>query len=150
MARSGLVEVINQLAPNVQWRDGGLDVRLRTHTFTEVIDADSVIFVPSAFAKTAVFCAGAPAGASDLRAPLILYPAIPPEAARPRRMDELIGATRAQVLAELVQPRTTGELAQRLRLSPGTVSYHLQILHHAGLIKRTRSSRHVLYQCLPE
>ncbi|WP_269856999.1 ArsR/SmtB family transcription factor [Streptomyces sp. RPT161] len=57
-------------------------------------------------------------------------------------MNQLIGTTRAQ-------PRTTGELAQRLHLSPAIVSYHLQILHRTGLIQRTRSSRHVFYQRLP-
>ncbi len=149
IARSGLVDTVNLLAPNLAWRDGGLDFRLPTpgpHHMT--IAADAVIFVPSAFANRAVFCAGEPEGAPDPRTPLIVYPAIPPESARPRQVDELIGATRAQLLAELVQPRTTGELARRLYLSPSTVSYHLQILHRAGLIQRTRSSRNVLYQQL--
>ncbi|MFF3910282.1 ArsR/SmtB family transcription factor [Streptomyces sp. NPDC001848] len=150
IARGGLVNTINQLAANLEWCDGGLDFRLPTpgpHRMT--IHADAVIFVPSAFVNRAVFCAGAPADAPDPRTPLIVYPAIPPEAARPRQVNQLIGTTRAQLLAELVQPRTTGELAQRLHLSPATVSYHLQILHRARLIQRTRSSRHVFYQRLP-
>ncbi|MEU3570516.1 hypothetical protein AB0E96_19155 [Kitasatospora sp. NPDC036755] len=29
-----------------------------------------------------------------------------------------------------------------------TASYHLQMLHRAGLVSRTRRSRHVLYQRL--
>ncbi|WP_344441709.1 helix-turn-helix domain-containing protein [Kitasatospora nipponensis] len=33
-------------------------------------------------------------------------------------------------------------------LSPATVSHHLQLLHRAGLVTRTRRSRHVLYQRL--
>ena len=50
------------------------------------------------------------------------------------------------MLAELSQPRSTRELAERLYLSPATVSYHLQILHRAGRVQRARSSRTVLYQ----
>ncbi|MCQ4044981.1 ArsR/SmtB family transcription factor [Streptantibioticus rubrisoli] len=150
IARRGWADTINQLAGNLQWRDGGLDLRLPTpgpHQMT--IDADSVIFIPSAFVNRAVFCAGAPDDAPDPRTPLVVYPALPLDVDRPRQVEQLIGETRTRVLAELAQPRTTGDLARRLHLSPATVSYHLQILHRAGLIRRTRSSRHVLYQRLP-
>ncbi|MET8542797.1 ArsR family transcriptional regulator [Kitasatospora sp. NPDC004799] len=34
-------------------------------------------------------------------------------------------------------------------MSPAIVSYHLQILHRAGLVTRSRRSRQVLYQRLP-
>jgi DNA-binding transcriptional ArsR family regulator len=78
---------------------------------------------------------------------LIICPAIPSSSAPSRpQLDELIGPTRALLLAELATPRSTSELAELLHLSPGTVSYHLQVLHRAGLLHRTRRSRHVLYQ----
>ena len=70
-------------------------------------------------------------------------PGTPPEPPRP---GELIGRTRARILAAVADPATTGEVAGRLRLSPSTVSYHLQILHRAGLVRRTRELRSVLYQ----
>lgn len=144
IARDGLTQAINQLDPVMAWREGGLDLTYGTYDLS--VDADAAIFVPSPFVDRAVFCAAEPAGAPDPRTPLIVYPAHPEQGVRPSRVDELIGATRAQLLAELTLPRTTGELAQRLHLSTATVSYHLQILHRAGLVQRTRRSRSVLYQ----
>jgi len=75
--------------------------------------------------------------APDRRAPSIAYPALP-GATEPRPLDKLIGTTHAQVLTELSAPLATGELAERLHLSPSTGSYHLQVLHRAGLVRRTR------------
>lgn len=59
---------------------------------------------------------------------------------------ELIGRTRARILDAAADPAATGEVADRLRLSPSTVSYHFQILRRAGLVRRTRYVRRVLYQ----
>jgi predicted transcriptional regulator len=89
-------------------------------------------------------CTDAPE-APDARLPMITYPvaALP---ARSQNLGDLIGTTRAEILAELTQPQSTEGLAQRLHLSRATVSYHLQILHRAGLLQRTRRSRHVYYQ----
>ncbi|MFF4139668.1 ArsR/SmtB family transcription factor [Streptomyces mirabilis] len=146
IAHHGLRQMINQLAPNLAWRDGGLDLAPSTHQIR--IEADATILVPSTFVTKAIFCAGEPAGTPAPRTPLIVYPAIPDSRAPLSRADQLIGATRAQLLAELAQPHTTAELAERLHLSPATVSYHLQILHRAGLLQRTRQARNVLYQHL--
>ncbi|WP_051970726.1 ArsR/SmtB family transcription factor [Kitasatospora azatica] len=146
VTRDGLIPVIDQLSPKLRWRDGGLDL---TNTHEITVRSDATIFVPSVFATTVLFCAGEPDGSPDPRRPLLVYPALPEPPAQPEQVDELIGPTRASLLAELSQPRTTGELAERVHLSPATVSYHLQILHRAGLLRRTRRSRSVLYQRLP-
>ncbi len=146
IARHGLSHTINQLAPNMAWRQGGLDMAVGTHQIR--IEADSAIFVPSTFVKRAVFVADERAEVPNPRTPVIAYPVIPTSRAQLPYLDKLIGSTRTQLLAELAQPQTTAELAQRLRLSPATVSYHLQILHRAGFLQRTRQSRNVLYQNL--
>ncbi|MEU9079953.1 helix-turn-helix domain-containing protein [Kitasatospora sp. NPDC048538] len=149
IAHHGLAATLNRLAPNLAWRDGELTVRLRPgspHGLT--LRADAVILVPSVFANQAIFCAGEPPGAPAPRTPLIVYPAAPADCLAPSGGARLIGATRARILAELGHPRSTAELAQRLYLSPATVSYHLQILHRAGLVTRRRHSHHVLYQRL--
>ncbi|MFD5437479.1 ArsR/SmtB family transcription factor [Kitasatospora sp. NPDC127067] len=149
IARCGLAETLNRLAPNLEWRDGELVVHLRTggiHQLT--LDADAVILTPSVFVDWALFCAGEPPGAPAPRTPLIVYPAGQVDCRPAAREHPLIGATRLKLLAELSQPRSTTELARRLYLSPATVSYHLQLLHRAGLVTRTRRSRQVLYQRL--
>jgi len=69
-------------------------------------------------------------------------------AARPAgaELAALLGATRAALLVELSEPATTTQLAVRLSLTPGGVSQHLRVLHHSGLVRRTRAGRVVNYQ----
>ena len=38
-----------------------------------------------------------------------------------------------------------GDLAERLTLIPSSLTFHLQTLHHAGLITQRRASRHIIY-----
>lgn len=57
----------------------------------------------------------------------------------------LMGRSRAAVLEELAIPRTTTWLAGRLDLAPATVSAHLSALALAGLVKKRREGRSVLY-----
>ncbi|MEZ0108090.1 DNA-binding transcriptional ArsR family regulator [Catenulispora sp. EB89] len=65
-----------------------------------------------------------------------------PDSAAP----DLLGATRARLLADLDIPRTTVELGERHFLAASTVSYHLGILHRSGLVTRVRDRNRVLYQ----
>lgn len=142
IARAGVTSAVTGISPNLAWREGGLDIHIGAHELE--ISADAVIFVPCPFTIRASFGAGEPEGTPDPRTPLICYPALTTGGSP--LTGELIGETRARLLAELTQPRTTSEIAARLHLSRSTVSYHLQILHRAGLLHRTRESLHVLYQ----
>ncbi|WP_202034911.1 ArsR/SmtB family transcription factor [Streptomyces albus subsp. chlorinus] len=63
-----------------------------------------------------------------------------------RSLEGVIGPTRHALLAGLDVPRTTTELAALHHLSPPTVSYHLSLLHRAGLLTRTRARHRVYYQ----
>ncbi|MFC1433727.1 ArsR/SmtB family transcription factor [Streptacidiphilus sp. N1-3] len=149
IAHHGLTQALNRLAPNLECHEGELVIHLSPGSIHRLtLDADAVIMTPSVFADRAVFCAAEPPGAPAPRTPLIVYPTAQVDAHPPAQDHPLIGAMRLKLLAELSQPRSTTEIAQRLYLSPATVSYHLQILHRAGLVTRTRQSRHVLYQRL--
>ncbi|WP_031073660.1 ArsR/SmtB family transcription factor [Streptomyces sp. NRRL WC-3742] len=145
----GISDTLDSLAPNLRERDGVLHLTpLVADAHRIDLEADSAVLVPSVFAARAIFCGGEPPGTPARRGPLIVYPAAPTDCLPRTGRDELLGATRVKLLAELSQPHSTGELATRLCLSPATVSYHLQILHRAGLVQRTRRSRTVLYQRL--
>jgi|SRR5579872_449904 len=146
IATGGMASAINSLDESMDWADGGVHVHLRHRTAQEGVAlsrAEQILFVPSIFA-------GGPCVSRDCtempeeRQPMILYPALPHTAALPS--EDLIGATRARILAELTRPATTGELAARLHLTTATISYHLQILFRAGLVQRNRRNRHLLYQ----
>ncbi|MGW3203267.1 helix-turn-helix domain-containing protein [Streptomyces sp. NPDC001135] len=64
---------------------------------------------------------------------------------RSARGDARGGASRPPGCRVAGHPRTTRELARRLRLSRATVSCRLRILHRAGLLPRSHHSRHVFH-----
>ncbi|WP_214325782.1 ArsR/SmtB family transcription factor [Nonomuraea sediminis] len=144
LARHGAIGTFDRLGPSLYWRDGGLELPFISPTRERKIDADTVVFVPSPFTRRVSICADEFGEAPAPRVPVIIYPAS--IGASASLTGELIGDTRSRILAELGRPSTTGEVARRLHLSPSTVSYHLQILHRAGLLQRTRHSLEVRYQ----
>jgi DNA-binding transcriptional ArsR family regulator len=87
--------------------------------------------------------------------PTINYPARgcailwEPSAPAPQALAALIGNRRASILMSLDAPTSTTELARRLGASPGNVSQHLTVLRDAGLIRRHRMGRVVLYSRSP-
>jgi DNA-binding transcriptional ArsR family regulator len=60
-------------------------------------------------------------------------------------LEALIGQRRAQILRELDRPASTLQLAQRMRVSAGGISDHLQVLRQAGLVTGRREGRQVIY-----
>ncbi|GAA4611973.1 DUF5937 family protein [Actinoallomurus liliacearum] len=153
ITHDGYITLINQVCPTLTWRDGGLDIDLwrnapRPDPSHHHTTADTIVFTPSAFAPTSWFCVDAES--APHKQPLtIVYPLLPdsaPAATSAAGLADVIGETRARILAALAAPRTTGQLAQDLHLTAGTISYHLQLLHQAGLVTRARHARQVLYQ----
>ncbi|MGW3497375.1 ArsR/SmtB family transcription factor [Streptomyces sp. NPDC001020] len=147
LARHGAAELFNSLHPGIAWSDGTLRVDSR---FTVRLAVPLVIVVPS-------LVAAQPAVAVDpvrggCRPPMMAYPvrdrataATPPSV----ELARLLGPTRAGLLTALACPASTTQLAERHFLSPATVSYHLGVLHRAGLVTRARSGRAVLYRRTP-
>lgn len=88
------------------------------------------------------------AGWSDDNADLLLavrYPA-PSSGAEPGSLQALLGRERAALLLALERPRTAGQLAERVFLSPSGITHHARVLEDAGLVTRTALGRHVLVQ----
>ncbi|MFK8910339.1 ArsR/SmtB family transcription factor [Streptomyces sp. YS-3] len=143
-AREGFHQMINGLGPSFTWNAGSLQLDFPLCDQSVSLTSQGVILVPSILGAPDMSCIDAPE-APGPRIPMITYP-VAASPARSQNLGDLIGTTRAEILAELTQPQSTEGLAQRLHLSRATVSYHLQILHRAGLLQRTRRSRHVYYQ----
>ncbi|WP_405363494.1 hypothetical protein OG535_39485 [Kitasatospora sp. NBC_00085] len=115
-----------ECSADLEWRDGELVVHLRTggiHQLT--LDAEAVIMTPSVFVDRALFCAGEPPGVPAPRTALIVYPAAQVDCLPSVQDHPLIGAMRLKLLAELSQPRSTAELAQRLYLRGSSARYSL-------------------------
>ncbi|MFI8182257.1 winged helix-turn-helix domain-containing protein [Actinacidiphila glaucinigra] len=147
LARQGAAGLFNSLHPGIRWAGGTLRVDSR---FTVGIPVPLVIVVPSLVATgPAVVVDPVPGGR---RPPMVAYPVrdrpvapVPPSA----ELAGLLGPTRAGLLGALARPASTTQLAARHFLSAATVSYHLGVLHRAGLVTRTRSGRTVLYRRTP-
>ncbi|MFE6748531.1 helix-turn-helix domain-containing protein [Kitasatospora purpeofusca] len=149
-ARHGLASVLGGLHPRVLYDGEG--VRLLVDARAK-LPAKALYLTPTVFSSELHISVDPLPGARQLR-PTILYPAFPgagpgPEPAPASPAGDLLGATRARLLADLDVPRSTGELAERHRLAASTASYHLGVLHRAGLLVRTRSGHRTLYQQTP-
>ncbi|AUG76853.1 hypothetical protein CFP65_1988 [Kitasatospora sp. MMS16-BH015] len=142
-ARHGLGTMLASLHRRLDFSDGALSVA-HGGADEQRLTIPGLVLVPGAFPR-GLMLALYPAAAASSPAVLV-YPAAPDDQGPSPGLGELIGGSRAAVLAELAQPRTTGEVAARLGLSPSTVSYHLQVLYRANVLRRTRSARRVYYQ----
>jgi DNA-binding transcriptional ArsR family regulator len=58
----------------------------------------------------------------------------------------VISPARARILALLVRPTSTAEVASALAITPGGASQQLALLHSAGLVERSREGHHVYYR----
>ncbi|UVS79598.1 Helix-turn-helix domain protein [Actinokineospora sp. UTMC 2448] len=144
MASGGLASLFTSLHPDIGWTGDSLTITLGPHAETVALGDRDLVLVPTALNwpnATAQVCGDAPA--------VIGYPAagLPRDGHRdPAAQARLYGATRAALLADLTQPRSTAHLAARHGIAPSTASYHLRVLHQAGLVSRHRDGHHVLYQ----
>ncbi len=67
-----------------------------------------------------------------------------PEVPGPASLAALLGAPRATILRSLDRPRSAGELADILGGSPAGLTYQVDRLVAAGLVRRTRRDRRVM------
>ncbi|SEM23530.1 ArsR/SmtB family transcription factor [Streptacidiphilus jiangxiensis] len=145
LARQGAGQLIPSLHPSLGWDGRALSIESRYYV---TLPAPMIVFVPSLVAS-AVGAAIDPVYELEPRAPVITYPAVPSAPSGPPAsadLRRLLGVTRADLLATLTAPATTGTLAEQHYLTAPTVSYHLGILLRAGLVTRERAGREVRYR----
>jgi DNA-binding transcriptional ArsR family regulator len=146
LARHGLAAVLDDVAPSLAQEGGPLLARDDGNERRTLDDA-GILLVPSAFIWPRTATVHSPPSA-----PLtIRYPARGAEALwsppsqRDRRLQRLIGGTRAQILEALDEPMHTTALALHLRRSPGNIADHLSVLRNSGLVDKVRLGPHVIY-----
>ncbi|MGV9289147.1 ArsR/SmtB family transcription factor [Streptomyces sp. NPDC003719] len=152
LARHGAARLFNSLHPDIRWADGTLRVKSR---FRIALPVPLVVVVPSLVSRWSVVAVDPTRDGG--RPPILIYPmrndviaGAMASATPTAETAQLLGPTRAALLAALAEPASTTALAARHFLRVSTVSYHLGILHRAGLVARSRSGRSVLYRRTPE
>jgi DNA-binding transcriptional ArsR family regulator len=105
------------------------------------------------------FCRGTPVTLANTELdPVLVYPINPPphwmqptdiRDGADRHLAALIGGPRAALLRALTSPLGTTRLAARTGLSLSSTSEHTTILRNSGLVRSTRSGRHVVHSLTP-
>lgn len=148
MAEKGLEAVLDGLHPSTRWRDMTLEVNVAKDVSVQ-LDGRGVTLLPSAF-WTGRPMVGLPIDGSVL----IVYSALTPvplvdDDAGADPLRDLLGRTRAAVLAEASAPCSTGELARELGISAATASEHSRTLRNAGLLVTERVGKAVRHSVTP-
>jgi DNA-binding transcriptional ArsR family regulator len=149
LARGGLTSLFDDLEPLVALQGPRLRVDL-SYDATVQLDGSGLRFMPSAFVWPWAVAM------IEERPPTLVYPArgiatlfLNAERNELAAVAELIGATRAEILEAVGDGADTSNVARRLRRSPGNVADHLKVLREAGLVRRARLGRRVLYSRTP-
>jgi hypothetical protein len=147
LTAGGAIEVFEDLHPQVQWRDGVLEVE---RPYDEDVDLGGrgLLLVPAAFAWPQVFALfDEPWQPSLVYTPRGIGALWAPEESGDRdALEALLGRRRAEILATLAVPAATTDLAARLAASAAGVNEHLGVLRRAGLVRAARDGRRVLYE----
>jgi DNA-binding transcriptional ArsR family regulator len=149
-ATQGPAAGLGTLHPSVQWTGSALTVAKHSEG-SLCVGPRGLVLVPSWYLRDTVWIVGTSDGAEQL---MLVYPIVERPHARPVRagngqaqaLAELLGSTRAEILARLWHPATTSDLARTLHRPAGLVSYHLGVLTRTGLVAADRNGRSVPYR----
>jgi DNA-binding transcriptional ArsR family regulator len=148
IAEQGLQAALASLHPTAHWNGSTLQIDVES-TLVVRPAGRGMTLLPSAF------WTGRPMfGTHPDDSVLVVYPSVTPlplidGAPGEDPLADLLGRTRAAVLALAAGGRTTGELARELGLSPATVSEHAKTLRAAGLLVSERAGKAVMHSATP-
>ncbi|MFE5947143.1 ArsR/SmtB family transcription factor [Streptomyces sp. NPDC056480] len=145
LARDGWAAALDELSPGrMRWLgDGRLQVNPRAYP-PRSVDGGRLLFVPVTPGTGWVSWEGTERFA-------VVYPCAGALADRsgpvaPRALGALLGPARAGVLVRLESPASTSQLVALTGQGLGSVGRHLKVLLDAGLVRRGRAGRSVLYE----
>jgi DNA-binding transcriptional ArsR family regulator len=147
LTSGGIVRLLGNLHPEVEYAEDALRILWPTWQSRTRLDGAGVLLVPSVFAWPSLLVDTGPQCPTLIYAPRGVgqvwdgsaQASTPPVA-------DLLGRSRAALLARLDLPLSTTQVARQLGLSAGSVSEHLSVLRRSGLVTSRRSGRQVLYQ----
>ncbi|WP_329425596.1 ArsR/SmtB family transcription factor [Streptomyces sp. NBC_01268] len=144
LGQGGWAAALDELCPGkMRWLgDGRLQVNPRAYP-PRWIDGGRLLFVPVTPAKGWVSWEGAERSAIVYACSGTLADTVGPTV--PEALGALLGGARAGVLVRLETPKSTSQLVALTGQGLGSVGRHLKVLLDAGLVRRRRAGRSVLY-----
>jgi DNA-binding transcriptional ArsR family regulator len=144
LSARGWADALAGMRPGLRWLGDG---RLRINAYANPprsLDDAELLFVPTTASGRGWVCWHEPERYA------VIYPcsgtlADSSASAPPEALSRLLGPTRATILIELTTPKSTSQLVAATGHGLGSVGGHLKVLLDAGLVRRTRSGRSVLY-----
>jgi DNA-binding transcriptional ArsR family regulator len=144
LSAHGWADALAGMRPGLRWLGDG---RLRINAYANPprsLDDAELLFVPTTASGRGWVCWDEPERYA------VIYPCSGTLSdgsveALPEALSRLLGATRATILTELGTPKSTSQLVAATGHGLGSVGGHLKVLLDAGLVRRTRSGRSVLY-----
>ncbi|GAA1949753.1 helix-turn-helix domain-containing protein [Kitasatospora viridis] len=151
LGRRGWAAALGGLHSRVRWHEGGIELPDNSTSTVVRLAGEGLLLVPSVLIQP-----GTAAFVDDPWPKAIVYPARgtaalweSAEPTSPAALTELLGRSRARLLTALAEPAGTTQLARSLGMAPGAVGDHLGVLRRAGLLRRARDGRTVLYYRTP-
>lgn len=145
LSRDGWAAALDELCPGkTRWLgDGRLQVNTR-HYPSRSVEAGRLLLVPVTARTGWVSWEGTERSAIVYPCTGVLADASGP--AVPEALGTLLGPARAGVLVRLETPLSTSQLVALTGQGLGSVGRHLKVLLDAGLVRRGRAGRSVLYE----
>ncbi|WP_018349455.1 ArsR/SmtB family transcription factor [Longispora albida] len=146
LVSSGVEGMLGSFGPRMEWTAG--ELRVPGHRDQELyLGGRGLVLVPS------YFCLVNPITLFDpLLPPVLVYPVegmtsglIGPEVQRDPALGQLLGQTRAAMLAAIGAGCTTSDLARRTGVSAASASEHATVLRRAGLVSSHRSGNRMVH-----
>ncbi|KAA2261928.1 helix-turn-helix transcriptional regulator [Solihabitans fulvus] len=152
LTTGGLATMFAGLHREVEFTDDRLLVHKPHHQFARDLPGNGLVLVPSVFTwptSRVVYdnSSGVPGLTYVPRGIAELWGGSASTTGTP--LVELVGRSRAAILAQLDLPLSTTQLAANLGISPPSVSHHLSILRRSQLVSSRRTGRTVLYERTP-
>ncbi|MFE0648381.1 ArsR family transcriptional regulator [Streptomyces sp. NPDC059534] len=145
LSRGGWAAALDELCPGkTRWLgEGRLQISTRAYP-PRSVDGGRLLFVPVTASTGWVSWEGTDRFAVVYPCAGVLADASGPVV--PEALGALLGTARAGVLVRLETPRSTSQLVALTGQGLGSVGRHLKVLLDAGLVRRGRAGRSVLYE----
>ncbi|GAA3344982.1 DUF5937 family protein [Amorphoplanes nipponensis] len=147
LTSGGIVRLLGNLHPELEYAQDALRIRWPTWQSRGRLDGAGMLLVPCVFVWPSLLVDTDPGAPKLIYSPRGVGQVWDGAARRPAPpLAELLGRSRATLLAKLDLPLSTTEVARELGQSAASVSEHLSVLRRSGLVTARRAGRSVLYQ----